>query len=123
MSAEEMMQKISDLQDQCIAFLQAQLEIMKIVEIQSQDDGLWFDAQSAPEAHLQQGIKDLHDIIKRPATGVKMPQSEYEKLRKVFDSIRFSSGLMVWMDAHEENIRKEVDELAEEISRGEQNER
>lgn len=36
---------------------------LKLVEQQSEDDGLWFDARTAPEAYLQQELRRLHKII------------------------------------------------------------
>jgi hypothetical protein len=35
---------------------------LKVAE-QSEDEGLWFDAETAPEAYLQQELRELHRII------------------------------------------------------------
>lgn len=35
----------------------------QLVEQQAEDDGLWFIAQTAPEAYLQQELRKLHKII------------------------------------------------------------
>ena len=35
----------------------------KKIDEQAEDDGLWFDAVTAPEAYLQQELRDLHRVI------------------------------------------------------------
>jgi len=37
--------------------------LMKLVEKQAQDQGLWFQARTAPEAYLQQELRKLHAAI------------------------------------------------------------
>lgn len=37
--------------------------VLPIVKKQAEDDGLWFDAHTAPEAYLQQELRKLHAII------------------------------------------------------------
>ena len=39
--------------------------IQDLVEKQAADDGLWFEAQTAPEAYLQQELRRLHEVIER----------------------------------------------------------
>jgi hypothetical protein len=34
-----------------------------LVALQAEDDGLWFVAQTAPEAYLQQELRKLHALI------------------------------------------------------------
>ncbi len=34
-----------------------------LVDEQAEDDGLWFDAQTMPEAYLQQELRRLHSAI------------------------------------------------------------
>jgi hypothetical protein len=43
--------------------LRAVKEQREIVAKQSEDDGLWFSAQRAPEAYLQQELRRLHAAI------------------------------------------------------------
>ncbi len=41
------------------------LELRALVDRQAEDDGLWFHAQTAPEAYLQQELRRLHEAIER----------------------------------------------------------
>jgi len=38
-------------------------ELKAVVDRQAEDDGLWFTAQTAPEAYLQQELRKLHAEI------------------------------------------------------------
>jgi len=44
-------------------------ELLAVVNEQAEDDGLWFVAQYASEAYLQQELRRLHAIIEAKATG------------------------------------------------------
>ncbi len=50
-----------------IAWIEAlearQVKLEAVVAEQAADDGLWFQAQTAPEAYLQQALRELHEII------------------------------------------------------------
>lgn len=37
--------------------------IRKLVDIQAEDDGLWFIAETASEAYFQQRLRELHTVI------------------------------------------------------------
>jgi len=37
--------------------------IKALVAEQAEDDGLWFTAETAPEAYLQQVLRELHQLI------------------------------------------------------------
>lgn len=37
--------------------------IRALVSAQAEDDGLWFEAKTAPEAYLQQELRMLHELI------------------------------------------------------------
>lgn len=37
--------------------------IRQLVDIQAEDDGLWFIADSASEAYFQQRLRELHTVI------------------------------------------------------------
>ena len=37
--------------------------IRKMVDAQAEDEGLWFEAETAPEAYIQQELRNLHKII------------------------------------------------------------
>lgn len=49
--------------------------IRGVVDAQAEDDGLWFRAQTAPEAYLQAALRKLHAAVERalksPAPGAK----------------------------------------------------
>ncbi len=38
-------------------------DVSLIVKQQAEDDGIWFEAQTAPEAYLQQELRRLHSAI------------------------------------------------------------
>lgn len=42
--------------------------IMKVVNEQANDDGIWFVAQTAGEAYLQQELRRLHEAIEGVTT-------------------------------------------------------
>lgn len=37
--------------------------IQAVVDQQAEDEGLWFEARTAPEAYLQQELRRLHAVI------------------------------------------------------------
>lgn len=37
--------------------------LQSLVDSQAEDDGLWFDAETASEAYLQQELRTLHELI------------------------------------------------------------
>jgi hypothetical protein len=41
----------------------------EIVKAQAEDPGLWFEAQTAPEAYLQQALRTLHAAIESDSCG------------------------------------------------------
>lgn len=38
-------------------------KLQKLVDEQAEDDGIWFIAESAPEAYLQQELRKIHKLI------------------------------------------------------------
>jgi cell division ATPase FtsA len=38
-------------------------EVRKLVDVQAEDEGLWFVAQTAPEAYLQHHLRILHALV------------------------------------------------------------
>ena len=40
-------------------------ELRETVEEQARDAGLWFEAETAPEAYLQQEMRKLHDVAEK----------------------------------------------------------
>jgi len=45
--------------------------ILDLVEQQASDEGLWFEAVTAPEAYLQQELRKLHLLIEKPYDDAK----------------------------------------------------
>ena len=43
-------------------------EIRSLVDSQAEDKGLWFDAETAPEAYLQLHLRRLHVLIESHIT-------------------------------------------------------
>lgn len=41
--------------------------LVNMVNAQAEDEGLWFNARTAPEAYLQQELRKLHAEIERIA--------------------------------------------------------
>lgn len=39
--------------------------IQGLVKEQAEDEGLWFIARTAPEAYLQQALRELHALIEK----------------------------------------------------------
>lgn len=48
---------------ECARLSKLEKKLKKIVDEQADDDGLWFKAQTAPEAYLQQELRRLHRAI------------------------------------------------------------
>lgn len=40
-------------------------QVRRVVDAQAEDEGLWFIAETAAEAYLQQELRALHDAIER----------------------------------------------------------
>lgn len=38
-------------------------EVEELVVTQAEDEGLWFEAETAPEAYLQEALRKLHRLI------------------------------------------------------------
>ena len=45
------------------------LTLAQVVDEQAEDEGLWFNAQTMPEAYLQQELRRLHRIIEMGQSG------------------------------------------------------
>lgn len=43
--------------------------IRALVDAQAEDEGLWFMAQTAPEAYLQQELRRLHALVESVTEG------------------------------------------------------
>ena len=39
------------------------IHVQRIIDEQAESEGLWFKAQTAPEAHLQRELRRLHKAI------------------------------------------------------------
>lgn len=51
-------------------------QILGVVAYQAEDEGLWFVAQSASEAYLQQSLRLLHSTIERAAVLQRLPHPD-----------------------------------------------
>ncbi len=49
-----------------IELLTEKIAVKAVVDAQAEDTGLWFEAQTAPEAYLQQALRRLHAVIETP---------------------------------------------------------
>lgn len=49
-----------------IELLTEKVAVKAVVDAQAEDDGLWFEAQTAPEAYLQAALRRLHAAIETP---------------------------------------------------------
>lgn len=54
-------------EEERLALLQRLKKIQARVDEQADDEGLWFRAQTAPEAYLQQALRELHRLIEGDA--------------------------------------------------------
>ena len=52
-----------DAADEIDRLIAALKEIRKLVDTQAEDECLWFDAKTAPEAYLQAALRELHALI------------------------------------------------------------
>ena len=57
--------------------------VRALVDQQAEDDGLWFNAKTAPEAHLQQALRALHAAIEASPS-----PSSVERLRPLIEQWR-----------------------------------
>ena len=48
---------------------QPMTDALQLVNAQAEDAGLWFNAQTAPEAYLQQALRRLHAAVERDTKG------------------------------------------------------
>ena len=54
-----------------IELLTEKIAVKAVVDAQAEDTGLWFEAQTAPEAYLQQALRRLHAVIETPNAGIE----------------------------------------------------
>ena len=50
---------------------------IELVREQAEDDGLWFEAATAPEAYLQQELRRLHAVIESATTVPEIAKEPY----------------------------------------------
>lgn len=63
--SERMIDEILDLGTKMYKLRDKIKELRKLVGKQAEDEGLWFVAQTAPEAYLQQELRKLHAAIEQ----------------------------------------------------------
>ena len=54
---------VVDYQDRIVKIKQSMDELLKLVNEQAEDDGLWFDANFATEGYLQKSLRELHHKV------------------------------------------------------------
>lgn len=57
----------TEVRDVIVAAVRRLLKARKLVAVQAEDEGLWFNAITAPEVLLQQGLRRLHALIEMEA--------------------------------------------------------
>lgn len=96
--------------------------IKRAVSAQAEDPGLWFIAETAPEAYLQQELRRLHAVIEGDAVAVC---SDCARLREVLMAVQIAANDIATLDA--DTIDREawvkqmarcVREMAREAVRG-----
>ncbi len=75
--AEEWFNQALAQRDEALAQLAAEREgaalVLRLVERQAEDEGLWFRAETAPEAYLQVHLRELHSVIESALAREKGP--------------------------------------------------
>ncbi len=64
---ESLKQRIEALEAGHERLREAMDALLLMVNKQAEDDGLWFNAQTAPEGYLQQELRTLHGLIEHHA--------------------------------------------------------
>jgi hypothetical protein len=54
---------ISETVDELHRLRNMRTDLLRLVEAQANDEGLWFRAATAPESYLQQELRRLHALI------------------------------------------------------------
>jgi hypothetical protein len=54
--------------------------VRMVASAQAEDDGLWFINVSAPEAYLQMGLRELHQVIEGERTAESVVAAIKERL-------------------------------------------
>lgn len=60
---------MADTPDAMSEMYEALTRIKALVDEQAEDEGLWFQAQTVPEAYLQQALRRLHGLIEMEVDG------------------------------------------------------
>lgn len=64
-------------------------QLREIITDQANDEGLWFDADRAPEAYLQRALRDLHGVVERAIKGLAPDDSaKREAIERVIEAAR-----------------------------------
>lgn len=57
--------------------------VLDLVSQQAEDEGLWFIAETAPEAYLQDALRRLHETIENELGDSKDSTQESDKNRNI----------------------------------------
>ena len=72
----------------CEPQLPPQSSLAKIIKEQGDDEGLWFDAKTAPEEYLQQELRRLHEVCEKYSDGwayARKLDKERDRLHEALD--------------------------------------
>lgn len=83
--------------------------LQSIIEHQIDDEGLWFQAQTAPEAYLQQALRRLHDAVEDL---IAQPTGHYARQSRKSTEKRVVMTRQEWTAAWRVNVS---DSLAREF--------
>jgi hypothetical protein len=74
----------------------------ELVDEQAEDEGLWFNAQSAAEAYLQQALRQLHEAVENGP----MMASDKSDFSIIPDDIAFTVCQKEYRDDYDEFVRR-----------------
>lgn len=87
--------------------------IRALVDVQAADEGLWFVAETAPEAYLQQELRKLHAVIEAEARKGYVPASLSPEWHAELDFVAAEA-----VDAERARLRAAVDAIPYDYPEG-----
>lgn len=93
-------------------------EVLALLAVQANDEGLWFDAQTAAEAYLQGALRQLHAFIEdEPAISVieeaSKIYSDPDNFAKIDPFIRKQISFMILSKIFEHLVVPAIDRVRE----------
>ena len=88
-------------------------ELLRQVTEQAEDEGLWFDAATAPEAYLQEALRHLHTAVETAQkNALSLPDgysiSEAESTPKAWLFIQYQAARRIEMEAEQLKTYKKL---------------